>query len=478
MFSILRNLVTKWFGSREYRQNGDPAPDAGDVLPSAAQSGTQPMGFIEATQVREIPYDKALFERACTQWQFGDWKSLAELEPDELRRHPERAKLAVLAAAGCFQTGSAGKAGQLIRLAQDWGVSKKFLSQVLIAGVHNSLGCAKILQGNQVDALNDFRTSVAIGMPGGDISLLAKARANEQLSQLSAALGDEVLKGVPLSKNEQRLKRKFGRKEPLSVTDCRTASRPSAEAELEIGGRTIMRREFRYRDERLDFYFRPDSLGDTGVLKQIFEDKQYDFDWLVQAKLIFAIYDRCIAAGRSVLIVDAGANIGASCVWFQLKFPKASVLAIEPDPENCALLQLNNAGKDVQLFQGGLANERRKLFLNDPGESDWGFRVEASGKCEIDCIGPEDVVDYSDSLGAALLILKLDIEGSEAMVFEGECEWVDSVPLIVIELHDWLFPGQKTSSNFLRVMNEKNFDLVTHGENIFCFNRRFAEMNN
>ncbi len=76
--------------------------------------------------------EKALLERSSTQWQFGDWDSLAKLERDTLQHLPDRAKLALLAAAGHLQLGNDQAAFQCTRMAQDWGCSKKLISQILI----------------------------------------------------------------------------------------------------------------------------------------------------------------------------------------------------------------------------------------------------------------------------------------------------------------------------------------------------------
>jgi hypothetical protein len=66
-----------------------------------------------------VPYDETLLERARTQWQFGDWPSLAALTRDTLQHHPDRAKLALLAAAGHQQLGDTAAAQQFTHLAQD-----------------------------------------------------------------------------------------------------------------------------------------------------------------------------------------------------------------------------------------------------------------------------------------------------------------------------------------------------------------------
>jgi hypothetical protein len=131
-----------------------------------------------------VPYDENLLERARTQWQFGDWQSLAQLNRDTLQHHPDRAKLALLAAAGRLQTGQEAEARQFIRLAQDWGVSKKLISQILIAGVHNSIGRAAAISNHQHRALQHFENSIQIGTPGSDRRLITQARINEQHHQL------------------------------------------------------------------------------------------------------------------------------------------------------------------------------------------------------------------------------------------------------------------------------------------------------
>jgi hypothetical protein len=134
-----------------------------------------------------VPYDENLLERARTQWQFGDWESLARLERDTLQHHPDRAKLALLAAAGHLQQGDSQEARQFTRMAQDWGCSKKLVSQILISGVHNSLGRAGAIGNQEHRALRHFETAITIGTAGSDTKLLTKARVGEQLSQLRIA---------------------------------------------------------------------------------------------------------------------------------------------------------------------------------------------------------------------------------------------------------------------------------------------------
>lgn len=147
-----------------------PKPDAVDV-------------FI-ASEAEVCPYDENLLERARTQWQFGDWESLAQLNRDTLQHHPDRAKLALLAAAGHLQLGDTSAARQFTRLAQEWGCNGKLISQILIAGVHNSLARAAATSGQGTRALKHFESAIVTGTPGGDVRLLMQARIGEQFSQM------------------------------------------------------------------------------------------------------------------------------------------------------------------------------------------------------------------------------------------------------------------------------------------------------
>lgn len=168
--------------------------------PKATRSSLvrQSGGAVNAALVLEdaahypVPYEENLLERARTQWEFGDWDSLARLERDALQRHPERAKLALLAAAGRLQTQRADEARQFLRLAQEWGISKQLLTQILAAGVHNSLGRAAALAGEQALAQQHFESAISIGSPGADTRLLMQARIGEQFLQLGLTCGTAV----------------------------------------------------------------------------------------------------------------------------------------------------------------------------------------------------------------------------------------------------------------------------------------------
>jgi tetratricopeptide (TPR) repeat protein len=137
-------------------------------------------------------YDEHLLELSRTQWQLGDWESLTTLERDILQNHPDRARLALLVAAGFHQLGDLAQARQFIILAQEWGVSKKLINQILISGVHNSIGRAAALAGQKQRAMKHFESAISIVWTHAEIRQLAQARAGKQLDQLNLLQGETI----------------------------------------------------------------------------------------------------------------------------------------------------------------------------------------------------------------------------------------------------------------------------------------------
>ena len=109
--------------------------------------------------------------------------------------------------------------------------------------------------------------------------------------------------------------------------------------------------------------FRPNT-SDGAVIRQIFVEKQYDLRTLPSWRRIQSIHDAIVASGRTPLIIDGGANIGASVVWFGAMFPKAEIIAIEPAEANLPLLRENVP--DAILVAGALSSLPDSVTVDQP----------------------------------------------------------------------------------------------------------------
>ena len=220
------------------------------------------------------------------------------------------------------------------------------------------------------------------------------------------------------------------------------------------------------------FYVRWNSHADFGVYYQVFINKDYDLSRFALGKRVQALYESMIRDGQRPLIVDAGANIGASAVWFASSFPKSKILVIEPAPNNCDLLKRNCASVDYELFAGGLSSEDGTMYLSDPGCGAWAFRVVEKGSIPVPVFSASKLIDSQIVQSKVPFICKIDIEGGEDHLFRKDTDWIDRFPLLIVELHDYMLPGGSRSKGFLTCVSRYDFDFVPYGENIFCFNNR------
>jgi FkbM family methyltransferase len=236
-------------------------------------------------------------------------------------------------------------------------------------------------------------------------------------------------------------------------------------------------REFKFVEIALSsggtrrFFYRETSRTDRKVIQQIFETQHYNLAQFSASRGLKHYANQVSANGASLLAVDAGANIGASSVYLTQLDPRIHVCAIEPEPGNFSVLKANSINLPISPIEAALANEAGKLWLFDPGVGEWGFRVtEDTGSFQVAAITMVDVLERFDTARYRPLICKIDIEGGEKDLFNANEEWIDQFPLIIIELHDWLFPGTSNSKNFLTAISSRNFDVFFRGENLFCFN--------
>src|ERR1700722_12590442 len=93
------------------------------------------------------------------------------------------------------------------------------------------------------------------------------------------------------------------------------------------------------------------------VFRSIFGNEDYNLARLRRWPDIKALYDGMVADGRTPLILDCGANIGLSAVYFALEFPAARIVAVEPQPENFRrAVAATAAFPQVKVIEAGVAS--------------------------------------------------------------------------------------------------------------------------
>ncbi len=171
------------------------------------------------------------------------------------------------------------------------------------------------------------------------------------------------------------------------------------------------------------------------------------------------------------VIVDAGANIGSSAISFAKTYPNARILAVEPEESNFNLL-LKNTDRygNIVPVQAALWGTNGKRTIQDTGTGHWGYTVsntpdqtESTGQ-EVECLTIIALMEkyHIDKID----ILKMDIEGGEKDVLENSSDWIDSVDVLTVELHDRICLGCGRAF-YLATQDYATFE--RHGEKVTAY---------
>ncbi|KAI7839152.1 hypothetical protein COHA_007155 [Chlorella ohadii] len=138
-------------------------------------------------------------------------------------------------------------------------------------------------------------------------------------------------------------------------------------------------------------------------------------------------------------ILDAGANAGFSTILFKLLWPEATVVMLEPDPSNFAILSRNVATlKDVHPINAGLWGRTANITAK-ASHGNWGkvFQEAEEGQPGMPAYSVTDVARQAGV--PAFDFVKIDIEGAEGQVFAPgrDVSWIKQARAVSLELHDF-----------------------------------------
>lgn len=178
--------------------------------------------------------------------------------------------------------------------------------------------------------------------------------------------------------------------------------------------------------------------SDLEVFNQVWGRKEYS-----KATDVLLRMPHC----KPLTIIDAGANVGYTTVFFKNLFPDASIFSIEPDEANFKMLQYNieiNNLKNIFLIKAGLWKYNYKsnlVVLTDfRDKREWSFQVEETEEITgLKGIGILDLIKQHNI--KQIDFFKIDIEGAEKFLFEDKVktmEFLAITKVIAIEIHDEL----------------------------------------
>ena len=150
-------------------------------------------------------------------------------------------------------------------------------------------------------------------------------------------------------------------------------------------------------------------------------------------------------------IIDCGANIGISILYYKRLYPEAQIIGFEPDPKIFKILQENLRfcnNDQVKVINKAVWNEETSInFL--PDEADGG-KITEEGQLTV------KTVRLSDYLSENIDFLKMDIEGAEHDVLPSISNNLKNVKFLFLEVH----LGYNTSmklENILSLLRSNGF---------------------
>jgi FkbM family methyltransferase len=211
------------------------------------------------------------------------------------------------------------------------------------------------------------------------------------------------------------------------------------------------------------------GTSDVPTLRQVFTSREYDIERMPQMALLMEHYQRLVQDRLKPVIVDGGANIGLSALWFASLFPEATVIAVEPEAANFEVLTRNLAGlPNVKPVRAALMDVAGSVRIANPEADAWAFQVAETAEGEGDSIPGVTVPGLTGSVpGGHLFLVKVDIEGAETALFRSNTDWVTAAAAVIVELHDRFFPGEGRARRVLDRLIRDDVDIVDRGENLF-----------
>ena len=200
---------------------------------------------------------------------------------------------------------------------------------------------------------------------------------------------------------------------------------------------------------------RRNDLADISVFWQVIDRRIYDFPLKLR---------------RSPKhVVDCGANIGLSAVYFADKFADAKVYGFEIDRDNFSLLKKNAEpfGKRIVPTNAGVYKEDGRLFFQK-GDYNYSHKLATSGTRTIDTLSVGTItekfrIDFID-------ILKIDIEGGEYELTDNLDRFLPKVGCLMIEFEDPHKNKPKVDA-FKQKLHKNNFTYFGSRLNVDCYIR-------
>lgn len=168
------------------------------------------------------------------------------------------------------------------------------------------------------------------------------------------------------------------------------------------------------------------------------------------------------------IILDCGANVGLSVVYFKSIFPTSKITAIEADPKIFDVLSKNCEHLDIKLLQRAISHNNEPIRFYCEG-TDGGRAEVAFGDNREPVI--VDSITLDDLITRPVDFLKIDIKGAETAALIA-CTKLNIVNQMFIEYHSFV-DREQSLSDILDKLRKDGFRYYIHQQ--FCSKKPFFE---
>ena len=192
-----------------------------------------------------------------------------------------------------------------------------------------------------------------------------------------------------------------------------------------LTGLREFRLTFKFADPigRIKLKLRNNKGADSFIFSELFLHNYYDL--------------RLPREPRNIL--DLGANIGLTAIFWNRTYPRTKLACVEPMPNNLEILKWNIAENkvDVTVLEGAVAVADGDIYM-EIADKDFGHQVAtgaSSGKETLKVNGFSMPTIFRHLGWSEIDLLKVDIEGYEAYLLREDREWLRQVNHMILELH-------------------------------------------
>jgi FkbM family methyltransferase len=185
--------------------------------------------------------------------------------------------------------------------------------------------------------------------------------------------------------------------------------------------------------------------------------------FLLKEKFVFEEYYIDLENAKPV-IIDGGANIGVSVLYFKTIFPDSTIFAFEPNPESFNYLKKNTVGNGLEgvvLEQVALTGVARVVSLNTSKDNPYlnaSITPRSAGTMSVNAV---QLSSYLQRLNHVDLI-KLDVEGEEFEIIKDlyESKVLDKVTVdnFIVEYHKSYLNNQEKLPEFIWILEEMGYN--------------------